>query len=156
MPEFPTIVRQRLRAGEDRKGLHPDADTLTAYVEQLLPSHERDYVIRHLSVCAECRDVLTLTMPEIAAEAALPEVVAIPAASIVPAAPPAPRRSWFFTPAFWHGSLGCGHGTGAGPGPQTGSRPRFGSFSPAEAAAAGSGEKRRQSRRTRSDYGQGC
>ncbi len=100
MPEFPTIVRQRLRAGEDRKGLHPDADTLTAYVEQLLPSHERDYVIRHLSVCAECRDVLTLTMPEIAAEAPVPEVVALPSASVVPMSTPARRRSWFFTPAF--------------------------------------------------------
>ena len=102
MPEFSTIVRQRLQAGEERKGLHPDADTLTAYVEQLLPGHERDYVARHLSLCAECRDVVTLTMPEVTAAAEVQEV-AIPAAQAEPAVvpmPAPPRRSWFLTPAF--------------------------------------------------------
>jgi hypothetical protein len=101
MPEFPTIVRRRLQAGEDRKGFHPDADTLTAYVEQLLPGHERDYVTRHLSVCSECRDVVTLTMPEVTAAAEMPEAVvsAVPTES-VSVMPTMPRRRWFLTPAF--------------------------------------------------------
>ena len=40
MPELNTILRDRLGAMEDPKD-HPDPDTLTAYVEELLPATER-------------------------------------------------------------------------------------------------------------------
>ncbi len=61
-----------------KPGHHPDADQLSAFVEQALPAHERDGVLAHLAVCAECRGVVALALPE------------------VPAALPATEpRSWF-------------------------------------------------------------
>jgi hypothetical protein len=64
MPELSNLLRQRLEAGETVSPAHPDADMLTAYVEQLLPSAERRSVTAHLSVCAECREVVILSLPQ--------------------------------------------------------------------------------------------
>jgi len=65
-----------------KPGQHPDADQLSAFVEQALPAHERNGVLAHLAVCAECRAVVKLVLP---AEPVLqPEAPA-----------PEPRRSWF-------------------------------------------------------------
>jgi len=94
MPELSTLLRQRLRATEDRSGQHPDPDTLTAYIEQSLPVPERDTLVRHLSLCSQCREVVALTMPETMAEA-LPGAVAPAGVSSA-----APRRRWFLSPAF--------------------------------------------------------
>src|SRR6185312_14669993 len=94
MPELSTLLRQRLRATEDRSGQHPDPDVLSAYVEELLPVPERDSVVKHLSLCSQCREVVALTMPETMAEA-LPEPVT---AAVV--SPVTPRRRWFLSPAF--------------------------------------------------------
>lgn len=92
MPELSTLLRQRLRAAEDRASQHPDPDVLTAYVEELLPVPERDGVLKHLSRCSECREIVALTMPD---GAAAPE-------SQVEAAPvvAAPARRWFLSPVF--------------------------------------------------------
>ena len=92
MPELTSILRQRLGAGEEPKA-HPDADTLTAYVEDLLSAGERSQVLLHISLCTQCRDVVTLTMPE---GVAVPEEEP---AAIVTAALPVPRR-WFLGPRF--------------------------------------------------------
>lgn len=97
MPELSSLLRQRLQAGEDPRALHPDADTLTAYVELLLPAHERERVVKHLSLCTECREVVALTTPE-RELAAAPEPVAEPRPAAV--ALPAPRKRWFLTPGF--------------------------------------------------------
>jgi Photosynthesis system II assembly factor YCF48 len=95
MPEFETILRQRLGAMEDPKD-HPDPDTLTAFVEELLPVAERNGVFQHLSLCKQCRDVVALTLPERSfAEAAAGEETEQVVRSL-----PVPRRWWFLTPQF--------------------------------------------------------
>ncbi|HEX7285070.1 MAG TPA: YCF48-related protein [Candidatus Angelobacter sp.] len=94
MPELTTILRQRLGAGEDPK-VHPDPDTLTAYVEELLPGAERNTVLEHISLCSQCREVVSLTMPERAVAAEEAEEPVAVAASL-----PTPRRWWFLTPRF--------------------------------------------------------
>ena len=41
-------------------GLHPDADTLSAFVEGVLPEHERLACLGHFAECASCREVVYL------------------------------------------------------------------------------------------------
>ncbi|HEX3587472.1 MAG TPA: YCF48-related protein [Candidatus Angelobacter sp.] len=66
MPELSKLLRQRLAGTETGPApLHPDADTLTAYVEKSLPATERQAVIAHLSVCGPCREVVVLSQPEL-------------------------------------------------------------------------------------------
>ena len=48
---------------------HPDADQIGAFVEQALPEHEREQMLDHLAVCAECRAIVALSLPEIEAPA---------------------------------------------------------------------------------------
>jgi hypothetical protein len=67
MPEFSQLLRQRLASGELVEG-HPDADTLTAYAEKLLPAPEQGQVLEHLARCRDCRDVVALTFDSIPAE----------------------------------------------------------------------------------------
>jgi hypothetical protein len=43
-----------------QSGMHPDADTLTAFVEQLLQADEREQVLAHMSTCTRCREVAFL------------------------------------------------------------------------------------------------
>ncbi|SRR5579872_2848819 len=62
MPNVPNIVRERLKAAEPTAG-HPDADVLTAFMEQSLRSVERARVLDHLARCADCRDVVALALP---------------------------------------------------------------------------------------------
>ena len=84
MPGLPKIVLARLRAKSAAAGTstaatanfggfdHPDANLLAAYVEKNLPDKERTEVLNHLSQCADCREIVALTLP---AE----EEVAVPA-----------------------------------------------------------------------------
>jgi hypothetical protein len=90
MPELSNMLRQRLGAANTATQTHPDADTLTAYVEQLLPTQERETISTHLAVCGDCREILALS------QSPVPELEAQPV--IKPAAVPAWRR--FFTPGF--------------------------------------------------------
>ena len=46
-------------------GHHPDADQISAFVEQALPAHEREMMLGHLAVCSECRAVVALSLPEL-------------------------------------------------------------------------------------------
>jgi hypothetical protein len=98
MPELSSLLRQRLQAGETARLQHPDADTLTAYVEQLLPLPERKLVLEHIAVCSDCREIVFLAIPENAVvagpEAVVPEAL-VPDAAAIPA-----RRRWFLTPGF--------------------------------------------------------
>jgi hypothetical protein len=100
MPELSSLLRQRLQAAESARLQHPDADTLTAYLEQLLPLPERKLVLEHIAVCSDCREVIFLATPENAAvagpESQVPEaLVPDAAAAAIPA-----RRRWFLTPGF--------------------------------------------------------
>jgi Carboxypeptidase regulatory-like domain/Putative zinc-finger len=45
--------------------LHPDADQISAFVEQALPAHEREQMLDHLAVCPECRAIVALSLPEL-------------------------------------------------------------------------------------------
>ncbi len=72
MAEVPKIVYDRLRAalpertpaGLDAPGqAHPDANLLTGFAEQALSAAERGNVLEHLSLCADCRDVVALALP---------------------------------------------------------------------------------------------
>jgi hypothetical protein len=65
--EFSNLLRQRLSSGAAlwvQEEAHPDADTLTAYVERSLPALERNRVLGHLAGCSQCRDIVALTLVE--------------------------------------------------------------------------------------------
>jgi hypothetical protein len=93
MSELSNLLRQRLGAqntAENGAGVHPDADTLTAYSEQLLPTPERQRVVKHLAACVDCREVLALSQAE------------LPAVEMQPVLKPAPVSLWrkLLTPAL--------------------------------------------------------
>jgi hypothetical protein len=90
MPELSNLLRQKLGEAQDGGETHPDADTLTALTERLLPAAERQKVLAHLSACGGCREVVALSQP------LLPELVTQPA--IKPAQVSLWRR--LFTPTF--------------------------------------------------------
>jgi hypothetical protein len=46
-----------------QSGQHPDADQLSAFVEQALPPHEREQTLAHLAVCGDCRAIVALSLP---------------------------------------------------------------------------------------------
>jgi hypothetical protein len=68
---------------------HPDADELSAFLEQALPPHERELTLAHLAGCAHCRGILALALSE-----AEPSLLPQPA-----------RRPWF---AGWNLALPIG------------------------------------------------
>jgi hypothetical protein len=53
-------------------GQHPDADQVSAFVEQALPAHEQEQMLGHLAVCSECRAVVALSLPIVEEPAKLP------------------------------------------------------------------------------------
>jgi hypothetical protein len=55
-----------------QSGTHPDAETLTAFVEQSLSADLREHVLAHLSACARCREVAFLAQHAAEAESATP------------------------------------------------------------------------------------
>jgi hypothetical protein len=64
-------------------GVHPDADSLSAFVEGVLPEHERAECLAHLAECSRCREVVFLAQ-------------GTPVAPAAPVLVPAPaRRRWF-------------------------------------------------------------
>ncbi len=70
MTELPRIVRDRLRMQASGKvDLHPDADLLTAFSERTLTENERQQVMAHLALCADCRHAVALATPPQPAEA---------------------------------------------------------------------------------------
>jgi hypothetical protein len=91
MPELSNLLRQRLAATENGGAqVHPDADMLTAYIEQSLPSTESQTVVAHLAVCEPCREVVVLSQ----------SLLAEPATQTVLAHAPVSRWRRLFTPAF--------------------------------------------------------
>ncbi len=85
MAELPKIVWHRLRrtsagaapspavasVAERTKSEHPDANLLTAFLEQSLTKRERALVMSHLAECAECREQISLVLPELEPESPL-------------------------------------------------------------------------------------
>ncbi len=72
MKQLPKIVQQRLRATA-KPGVHPDPDLLTAFAEKSLNDRERAQVLQHLAQCADCRNVVSLAMPEMWAPSPIPQ-----------------------------------------------------------------------------------
>jgi Photosynthesis system II assembly factor YCF48/Putative zinc-finger len=98
MEQLPKIVRERLRATA-KPGAHPDPDLLTAFAEKSLNERERGMVLEHLSQCAECREVVSLSQPEM-------ELAHVAVAAVAAARPPAPARSrWLRGPVLGWGAL---------------------------------------------------
>ena len=64
MEQLPKIVQRRLQM-TPKPGVHPDPDLLTAFVEKSLTDRERSQVLQHLADCSDCRDVMSLAMPEV-------------------------------------------------------------------------------------------
>jgi hypothetical protein len=91
MPELPNLLRQRLAVTKNGGAqTHPDADTLTAYMEKSLPPAESKTVVAHLAVCEPCREVVVLSQT----------LMAQPETQTVLAPTPAARWRRLFTPVF--------------------------------------------------------
>jgi Photosynthesis system II assembly factor YCF48/Putative zinc-finger len=63
MTELPKIVAQRLQRPASATP-HPDPNLLAAFVESSLLDRERTQVLEHLSQCADCREIVSLSVPE--------------------------------------------------------------------------------------------
>ncbi len=63
MPELPKIVKQRLREAVTT-GDHPDPDTLNAFAENTRIDVDRSRVLQHLANCADCREIVALSLPQ--------------------------------------------------------------------------------------------
>ena len=66
MCQVPRALK-RLQAAA-KPEVHPDADVLTAFAENLLNERERLNVLGHLSACADCRELVSLAQPELPIE----------------------------------------------------------------------------------------
>jgi hypothetical protein len=71
-----------------QSGMHPDAESLTALAEQLLPAVQRDQILVHMATCTRCREVVFLAQR--AMETEQPETV-----SVLASVPAKQRVSWF-------------------------------------------------------------
>jgi hypothetical protein len=96
MQNVPQSVVKRLRETRPAAESHPDADLLTAFVEQSLAGSERAVLMEHLAVCGDCRDVVALALPETATE-----VIALPASAGI-------RGGWLTWPSLRWAALAAG------------------------------------------------
>jgi len=72
MSNLSEFVRSRLALRQKPIDKHPDANLLLGFAEQELSAHARAVLLAHLERCAECREILALSTPELAT--ALPEL----------------------------------------------------------------------------------
>jgi putative zinc finger protein len=73
LAEFSKSERRGLERLQIAATQHPDADQLTAFAEQALPSRERAVVLQHLASCSSCREVLAFSSPSQPVPGAAPE-----------------------------------------------------------------------------------
>ena len=77
--------------------LHPDAESLNAFVEQMLPEGEREQILAHIAECGRCRQVVYLAQ-EAAAEMEMePELELAVVAAVPQSTSPseAEKYPWF-------------------------------------------------------------
>jgi hypothetical protein len=90
------VQRNRQSTIESRQSPHLEANLLAAFVERTLSERERTEVLNHLAQCAECRELVALTLPA-GREAA--ELKRSPG-----------RRAWWAWPALRWGALAAALG----------------------------------------------
>lgn len=115
MTKVPKIVHERLRAAAQAQrggSPHPDADSLTAFAEQGLSQIERQGVVEHLALCADCRNVLALALP---AQEMRPTAAAVEPAAVGSGQAPVFEksrqqsiRSWFAVSGLRWAALAAG------------------------------------------------
>ena len=86
MQEISNSLRQRLGA-RPQPQTHPDPDTLSAYVEQVLSPAERVRIVEHLADCRDCREVVALSLPQLEPQQ--------------PVLQTAPRSRWWAPASRW-------------------------------------------------------
>jgi hypothetical protein len=64
MAELPKIVVRRLRDDSAVRAVHPDPNLVNAFVENSLPDDARAQVVQHIAQCADCREVVFLSLPD--------------------------------------------------------------------------------------------
>lgn len=110
MAEVPKIVHDRLRAALAKQGtperVHPEADVLAAFTEQALSTTERDGVLAHLALCGDCREVVTLALPDAGWGPTL--VAGDAAATVSRARSSAPHKLSFAWPSLRWAALAVG------------------------------------------------
>jgi Photosynthesis system II assembly factor YCF48 len=62
MEPLPKLVRQRLQATA-KAGVHPDPDLLACFAERSLSESERVPLLEHLANCADCRQLISFSLP---------------------------------------------------------------------------------------------
>jgi hypothetical protein len=62
MEDLPKIVQERLMTPPAKE--HPDANLLAGLSENSLVPRERAAILQHLAVCASCREIASLALPE--------------------------------------------------------------------------------------------
>jgi hypothetical protein len=99
MEPIPQIVRQRMQAAP-KPEVHPDPDVLTALTEKALNERERDQVLQHLAVCADCREILAVAQPQAELQYA--------AVAVAASLPNPTRHGWFRGSWFrWGAAAAC-------------------------------------------------
>ncbi|MBV8051202.1 MAG: zf-HC2 domain-containing protein [Acidobacteriaceae bacterium] len=63
MPQIPKIALQRLGKIADPQN-HPHPEIIAAFLEDSLATGEQASVLNHLAQCRDCRDILSLSIPE--------------------------------------------------------------------------------------------
>ena len=93
MAEIPKIVKQRLQANA-KLADHPEPNLLSAFLERSLGQREQSEVLRHLSLCMNCREIVSLS-------GAQPNVAGV--VSLTPS-----RAAWLLWPALrWGAAMAC-------------------------------------------------
>lgn len=77
MNGLPKFVTGRLARPGGQSLVHPDADLLTAFLEQKVTRSEREQVFAHLSQCSACREVVTLAGPDTVTAPAAPAATGV-------------------------------------------------------------------------------
>src|SRR2546423_7709200 len=61
-PKIPRLIREQLQVAATKAAEHPETNLLSAFAENVLAAGERSQVLRHLATCADCRDVVAMTV----------------------------------------------------------------------------------------------
>jgi hypothetical protein len=65
MTRLPQSVRHQLAAQQQQENSHPDADLLTAFMENSLTAAERTSMLEHLARCPTCREVVAISSEQV-------------------------------------------------------------------------------------------